>query len=276
MEDVKGKIVRHKETGLNSVKFPMLTLTNYTVWALRMKIALKVSEVWETIDPGTKDEKKNNMAIAFLFQSIPETLVLRIGDIVTAKAAWDAIQARHIGAERVQEARLQTLMAEFDRIKMKDGDTVDIFSDKLSEIVSKAASLGETIEEPKLVKKILKSLPRKKFIHMVASLEQVLDLNTTSFEDIVGRLKAYEERIAEEEDDNDDDSGKLMYSNANSSQENYGNNGENVCFNNETNRAFPHYINPRIISEAHLSSNSVIKLREEHTVSTHMVAGPII
>ena len=85
MEDVKGKIVRHKETGLNSVKFPMLTLTNYTVWALRMKIALKVSEVWETIDPGTKDEKRNNMAIAFIFQSIPETLVLQIGDIDTAK-----------------------------------------------------------------------------------------------------------------------------------------------------------------------------------------------
>ena len=91
--------------------------------------------------------------------------------------------------------------------------------------MAKAASLGEVIEEPKLVKKILKSLPRKKFIHMVASLEQVLDLNSTSYEDIVGRLKAYEERIAEEENDNDDDSGKLMYANANSSHESYGNNG---------------------------------------------------
>jgi len=132
MEEVKGKIVRHKETGPNFVKFPMLTLTNYTVWALRMKIALKVREVWETIDPGTKDEKKNNMAIAFLFQSIPETLFLQIGDIDTTKAAWDAIKARHVGAERVKEARLQTLMAEFDRIKMKDGDKVDMFSGKLS------------------------------------------------------------------------------------------------------------------------------------------------
>ena len=46
---------------------------------------------------------------------------------------------------------------------------------------------------------IFKSLPRNKYIHIVASLEQVLDLNTTSFEDIVGRLKAYEERIAEDE-----------------------------------------------------------------------------
>ena len=52
---------------------------------MRMKIALKVCEVWETIDPGSKDEKKNNMAIAFLFQSIPENLILQVGDIDTSK-----------------------------------------------------------------------------------------------------------------------------------------------------------------------------------------------
>ncbi|XP_033131958.1 uncharacterized protein LOC103848357 isoform X1 [Brassica rapa] len=115
-------------------------------------------------------------------------------------------------------------MAEFDRLQMKDGDTIDTFVGKLSEISSKSASLGEMIEEPKLVKKFLKSLPRKKYIHMVASLEQVLDLNTTSFEDIVGRLKAYEERIAEdEEEDSRDDQGKLMYADTN--QENYGGRG---------------------------------------------------
>lgn len=84
-------------------------------------------------------------------------------------------------------------MAEFDRIKMKDSDKIDDFAGKLSKISSKSAALGANIEESKLVKKFLKCLPRKKYIHMVASLEQVLDLNTTSFEDIIGHLKAYEE-----------------------------------------------------------------------------------
>ena len=50
------------------------------------------------------------------------------------------------------------------------------------------------MEEPKMVKKFLKGLPRDKFIHIVivASLEKVLDLNSTGFKDIVGRLKAFE------------------------------------------------------------------------------------
>ena len=163
------------------------------------------------------------MAIALLFQSIPEALILQVGDLETAKAVCDAIKARHVGAERVKEARLQTLMAEFDQLKMKEGDTIDVLVGKLSEISSKSASFGEIIEEPKLVKKFLKSLPRNKYIHIVASLKQVLDLNITSFEDIVGRLKAYEERISEKEEDLNDDNGKLMYVNSESSQEQYNN-----------------------------------------------------
>ena len=39
-----------------------------------------------------------------------------------------------MGAYRVREARLQTLMAEFDRLKMKDTDKIDDFVGKLSEI----------------------------------------------------------------------------------------------------------------------------------------------
>ena len=210
-----------KETKPSSIKFPMLNSSNYTVWAMRMKVALKVNKVWETIEPGSKHEEKNNMAIALMFQSIPEALTLQVGDLEDAKAVWDAIKTRHVGAERVREARLQTLMAEFDRLKMKEADTIDYFVGKLSEISAKSASLGEIIEEPKLVKKFLKSLPRKKYIHMVASLEQVLDLNSTSFEDIVGRLKAYEERICEDEEEEQDDPGKLMYANTESQTENF-------------------------------------------------------
>lgn len=131
-----------RETGRSTIKFPMLSSSNYTVWAMRMKIALKVNKVWKTIEPGSKAEDKNNLAIALLFQSIPEALTLQVGDLDTAKAIWDAIKARHIGSERVREARLQTLMAEFDRLKMKDGETIDTFVGKLSEITSKSASLG--------------------------------------------------------------------------------------------------------------------------------------
>ena len=150
---------------------------------MRMRILLRVHKVWEIVEAEVEGDERNDMAMALLFQSVPETLILQVGELSTAKKVWDAIKARYVRAERVKEARLQTLMADFDRLKMKNTETIDDFVGKLSEISSKSASLGEEIEEPKIVKKFLKCLPRKKYIHVVAALEQVLDLKTTTFED---------------------------------------------------------------------------------------------
>ncbi|KAG7585452.1 Ribonuclease H-like superfamily [Arabidopsis thaliana x Arabidopsis arenosa] len=206
-------VTKPKETGSSSIRCPMLTTTNYTVWVMRMKPMLRVNKVWEAIDPGSTDDDKNDMAKVLLFQSIPESLILQVGEYETAKQVWDAIKTRYIGADRVKEARLQTLTAEFDRIKMKETESIDEFVGKLSEISTKSAALGEKIEEIKLVKKFLKCLPRKRYIQIVASLEQVLDLKKTSFEEIVGRIKVYEERVCDEEEEPSSDQGKLLYTN---------------------------------------------------------------
>lgn len=45
----------------------------------------------------------------------------------------------------MREARLQTLMAEFDRLKMKDNESIDDFTGKLSPISTKSAALGENM-----------------------------------------------------------------------------------------------------------------------------------
>ena len=219
-KETRGDIIPYslkaKEAKSSSISCPMLNSTNYTVCAIRIKIILKVHKVWEVVEEESTDGEKNNVAIALIFQSITETLILQIGELETAKKIWEAIKSRHMGADRVREARLQTLMSEFDRLGMKDDDKIDDFVGKLSEISSKSAALGETIEETKLVKKFLSSLPRRKYIHIVASLEQVLDLKTTTFEDIIGRLKAYEERVAMDEEEETQDTQKLMYANSDS------------------------------------------------------------
>ncbi|GJR30667.1 uncharacterized mitochondrial protein-like protein [Tanacetum coccineum] len=98
---------------------------------------------------------------------------------------WEAIKTRNLGADRVKEARLQTLITEFENMKMLDNGTIDEYAAKLSGIASKSATLEEVMSEHKLVKKFLTILPRR-FVHIVVALEQVLDLKTTGFEDVVG------------------------------------------------------------------------------------------
>ena len=82
-----------------------------------MNVLLKVHKVWEAIDQGSDDGDKSDMARAFLFQSILESLVLQVGTLATTKEVWDAIKTRNVGADRVREARLQTLMDEDERYR---------------------------------------------------------------------------------------------------------------------------------------------------------------
>lgn len=145
-----------------------------------------------------ENDEKDYLAMGLLYQAIPKSLIMQIREVESSKALWDVIKDRYIGVDRVKEARLQTLGVKFDQLRMNESETIDNFSEKLSGISSKSAALGSVIDESKLVKKFLKSLPRK-FIHMVASLEHILDLNNTNFDDVVRRMKANKERIREEE-----------------------------------------------------------------------------
>lgn len=99
--------------------------TSYTVLAIRMKVIFNVHQVWDAVNPGTADVKRNNVAIAILFQAIPEYLILQVGKMSTTKEIWEAIKICHLGADRVRESRLQTPINEFDNLKMKESNTID-------------------------------------------------------------------------------------------------------------------------------------------------------
>ena len=66
MGDITTVSTRPKE-GPSSIKCPMLTATNYTVWAMHMKVLLKVHKVWETVESETIEPEENDMATTLLF-----------------------------------------------------------------------------------------------------------------------------------------------------------------------------------------------------------------
>ncbi|GKC17074.1 zinc finger, CCHC-type containing protein [Tanacetum coccineum] len=85
--------------------------------------------------------------MAFLYQALPEEQLLQITKHKTAKAIWDALKTRHMGEERVQQARLQTLKSEFEMLHMKEDETIDAFTTKLTTLVNKASSLGHSMKD---------------------------------------------------------------------------------------------------------------------------------
>nr|GEW15506.1 ribonuclease H-like domain, reverse transcriptase, RNA-dependent DNA polymerase [Tanacetum cinerariifolium] len=140
----------------------MLKPSNYSLWAIRMQIILEANGLWETIKPNEKtqeDNKKDKTAIVFLYQALPKDQLLQITKHKTAKAIWDALKTRHIGEERVQQARLQTLKSDFKMLHMKEDKTIDTFTTKLTTLVNKADSLWHTMEDETLVHKLLNVVP---------------------------------------------------------------------------------------------------------------------
>ncbi|KAL4571438.1 hypothetical protein LXL04_018197 [Taraxacum kok-saghyz] len=90
--------------------------------------------------------------------------------------------------ERVQKAMLQTLRCELEKLKIKDDETTNDFSGKISGIIEKFKRLGSCLEEEAIVRKFLNSVP-KKYLPIVVSSEQYSDLESISLEEAVGSMK---------------------------------------------------------------------------------------
>jgi hypothetical protein len=120
----------------------------------------------------------------------------------------------------VQKARLQTLRGELEKLKTKETETINDFSGKISGIVEKFKSLGACLEEETIVRKFLNSVP-KKYLPIVASIEQYSDLESMPLEEAVGRLKTYEERLQGHEE-KEEEQGQLLLTNAEHDGKQYG------------------------------------------------------
>nr|GFA43399.1 zinc finger, CCHC-type [Tanacetum cinerariifolium] len=139
---------------------------------------------------------------------------MQVAQYSTAKEVWDSIKVKHLGADHVQKARLQTLRSEPETLRIKPNKKVSDFEEKLSSIMAKFKGLGETLEDKVLVRKLLNSAP-KKFLPIVATIEQYQDLDKMSFEEAVGRLTAYEERIKSQDTLEENDQDKLLMASSN-------------------------------------------------------------
>ncbi|GJT48327.1 zinc finger, CCHC-type containing protein [Tanacetum coccineum] len=142
IEDLNSALITQKPVApITHYQCPTLKLTNYTVWAIQTKVILEAHGLWEMIEPKENtqaNEKKDKATIAFLYQALTEDVISQVVGCETAKELWESLKKRHVGEEKVQQAR---------------------------------------------------------FIQIVASIEQINDLDDITLDEIVGKLKAFEERI---------------------------------------------------------------------------------
>ena len=74
---------------------------------------------------------------------------------------------------------------------MEEDESFDEFYAKLKDIVNSAFNLGETIHKPKIVRKMLRSLPER-FHAKITAIEESKDIDKIPLTELVGNLQTYE------------------------------------------------------------------------------------
>ena len=101
----------------------------------------------------------NSKAINAIFCGVSPDEFHRILHMETAKEAWLILETTYEGTKKVKDMKLQMLTTRFEELKMRDDKAFDFFYEKLNEIVIAKLNLREKIEDSKVVRKILRSLP---------------------------------------------------------------------------------------------------------------------
>ena len=159
-------------------------------------------KVWQAVEIGwTKpkeaptdwDEAKikaanfNSRALNALFSAITNEEFKKISSIETAKEAWTILETTYEGTKAIKDSKLQRLTTSFEEIKMEEDELFDEFYAKLKDIVNLASNLRETITEPNIVRKVLRSL-LERFHAKIMAIEESKDIDKIPLTELVGNL----------------------------------------------------------------------------------------
>ena len=126
-----------------------------------------------------------------LFSTVPNEEFKKISSTETTKEAWTILQTTYEGTKAVKDLKLQRLITSFEEIKMEEDESFDEFYAKLKDIVNSTFNLGKTIPEPKIVRKVLRSLPER-FHAKITAIEESEDIDKIPWTELVGNLQTYE------------------------------------------------------------------------------------
>ena len=163
-------------------------------------------KVWQAVEigqfkpkeaPANQDKAKikaanfNYRALNALFNAVTNEEFKKISSTETAKEAWTILQTTYEGTKAVKDSKFQRLTTSFEEIKMEEDESFDEFYAKLKDIVNSAFNLGETIPKPKIVRKVLRSLP-KRFHAKITVIEESKDIDKIPLTELVGNLQTQE------------------------------------------------------------------------------------
>eukprot|EP00253_Pinus_taeda_P033405 PITA_33405 len=140
------------------------------------------------------NRKKDSKGLFYIFQAVHESIFPRVAATTKSKQAWDTLQTTYQGMAKVKIAKLQMLRRDFGTLCIKESENIGLFFTHGSGLVTQIRSHGETLEEIRIVEKVLRSFPTR-FEAIVVAIEERKDLSQFLVDELNASLISHEHRL---------------------------------------------------------------------------------
>jgi hypothetical protein len=83
----------------------MLTKSNYSIWAIKMKALIRGAKIQDVVEPEdikAVDETMDQKALTAIYQGISEDMIPLIAEKRTSAEAWETIKTNRLGDDLIK------------------------------------------------------------------------------------------------------------------------------------------------------------------------------
>lgn len=183
-----------------------------------MKALFSSQDIWKLVENGFQEpadavaynaltqaerdllrdnRKKDSKSLFYIFRAVHESIFPRIAATTKTKQAWDTLETTYQDMTMVKTTKLQMLRRDFETSCMKESENVDSFITHVIGLVTRIRSHGETLEERRIVEKVLRILPAR-FDVIIVAIEETKGLSQFSVDELHVSLMSHEHRLNKE------------------------------------------------------------------------------
>eukprot|EP00253_Pinus_taeda_P011091 PITA_11091 len=197
----------NQESG-GPIRSPIFDGSNFVYWKVRTMTYLQSlgTYVWEIVEggykfpstiptdtAGKKQNETNAMAVNTLLGILSQSEFVKVMQLKSAKEICSKIVLSYEGDSQVKHVKLQTLIIQYETLKIHNDESIASYFLHIDEIVNCMKNLGEEIKEVTLFEKALRSLSAK-FESKVSTIEEKQDLLIVTMTQLHKILTAFEMR----------------------------------------------------------------------------------
>jgi len=141
--------------------------------------------------PEDEQALANSRALNVIFNGVDKNMFRMVKQCNVAKDAWEILKISHEGTIKIKSSKIQLLTTKFESLKMKEDETIRDYYMNVLDIANSFDSLGEKLSNEKLIRKILRSLP-KRFDMKVKAIEEAQDIPSMKVEELIESPQNFE------------------------------------------------------------------------------------